>query len=326
MMRLTHLTIAVLVACTLVACHGTRSDKTSTASVIVPTFNADSAYAFVQAQVAFGPRVPETASHDACAEYLTTKLQQFGAQVEVQQGQMPLYNGEIKTLKNIIGRFGVDANRRILLCAHWDSRPFADHDANPDNHRKPILGANDGASGVGVLLEVARQIAQNTPTVGVDVIFFDLEDWGTPEFDTDNERADAWCLGSQYWAAASKGNNYRAEYGILLDMVGAPGACFYREQISTYFAKDLVDNVWETAQALGFGAYFVDTRGGAITDDHYYVNTIAGIPCIDIIQYNPYGNTGFADYWHTTADDMRHIDRRTLYVVGQTLLQVIYTE
>ena len=162
--------------------------------------------------------------------------------------------------------------------------------------------------------------------MGIDIVFFDLEDWGAPEFYTGDERPDDWCLGSQYWAAESKKNGYRADYGILLDMVGASGATFYREQFSTYFAGAVVDDVWRTAQAAGFGAFFVDMRGGAITDDHYYINTVAGIPCIDIIQYNPYGDTGFADYWHTTADDMRHIDRRTLYAVGQTLLQTIYSE
>ena len=210
-----------------------------------------------------------------------------------------------------------------MLCSHWDSRPFADQDPNPANHHTPILGANDGASGVGVLLEVARQLATNAPAVGIDIVFFDLEDWGAPEFYTGAERSDAWCLGSQFWAKEAKNAGYKADFGILLDMVGASGAQFYREQFSSHFARAVQDNVWNTAQSLGFGNTFVDARGGAITDDHYYVNTMAGVPCIDIIQYNPYGATGFGDYWHTLADDMRHIDRRTLYMVGQTLLQLI---
>ena len=326
MRRVTYLALAMLLVAGLAACNGVRRDKKQTAAVVVPTFKADSAYAFVQTQVDFGPRVPETAPHAACADFLTNTLQRFGAQVAVQQGKMNIYTGETKALKNIIGQFNADAKRRVLLCAHWDSRPFADHDANSVNRHTPILGANDGASGVGVLLEVARQVAHSAPAVGIDIVFFDLEDWGAPEFYTGDERPDDWCLGSQYWAAESKKNGYRADYGILLDMVGASGATFYREQFSTYFAGAVVDDVWRTAQAAGFAAFFVDTRGGAITDAHHYLNTVAGIPCIDIIQYNPYGDTGFADYWHTTADDMRHIDRRTLYAVGQTLLQTIYSE
>lgn len=323
MIHHTKIVLLPIVVVCLAACPNMRSEKPAAATAFVPTFNADSAYAFVQAQVDFGPRVPATAAHTACADYLTATLERFGAQVEVQQGEMPLYSGEKKPLKNIIGRFNADAKRRILLCSHWDSRPFADQDPNPANYHTPILGANDGASGVGVLLEVARQLVTNAPSVGIDIVFFDLEDWGAPEFYTGAERSDAWCLGAQFWAKEAKKAGYKADFGILLDMVGASGAQFYREQFSSHFARAVQDEVWNTAQSIGFGNTFVDVRGGAITDDHYYVNTIAGVPCIDIIQYNPYGTTGFGDYWHTLADDMRHIDRRTLYMVGQTLLQVI---
>ncbi len=323
MIHHTKIMLLPIVAVCLAACPNMRSEKPAAATAFVPTFNADSAYAFVQAQVDFGPRVPTTAAHAACADYLTATLERFGAQVEVQQGEMPLYSGEKKPLKNIIGQFNPDAKGRILLCSHWDSRPFADQDPNPANHHTPILGANDGASGVGVLLEVARQLSTNAPSVGIDIIFFDLEDWGAPEFYTGAERSDAWCLGSQFWAKEAKNAGYKADFGILLDMVGASGAQFYREQFSSHFARAVQDEVWNTAQSLGFGNTFVDARGGAITDDHYYVNTVAGVPCIDIIQYNPYGITGFGDYWHTLADDMRHIDCHTLYMVGQTLLQLI---
>ncbi len=323
MIHHTKIMLLPIVAVCLAACPNMRSEKPAAATAFVPTFNADSAYAFVQAQVDFGPRVPATAAHAACADYLTATLERFGAQVEVQQGEMPLYSGEKKPLKNIIGQFNPDAKGHILLCSHWDSRPFADQDPNPANHHTPILGANDGASGVGVLLEVARQLSTNAPSVGIDIIFFDLEDWGAPEFYTGAERSDAWCLGSQFWAKEAKNAGYKADFGILLDMVGASGAQFYREQFSSHFARAVQDEVWNTAQSLGFGNTFVDARGGTITDDHYYVNTVAGVPCIDIIQYNPYGTTGFGDYWHTLADDMRHIDCRTLYMVGQTLLQVI---
>lgn len=308
------------------ACAGqTKSDEKPANVIFVPTFSGDSAYQFVQKQVDFGPRVPNTKAHTACADYFVKVLQNFGAQVEIQSGEAVLYDGRKMPFKNVIATYNQKATKRILLCAHWDTRPYADRDKNSANHQTPILGANDGASGVGVLLEVARQLHVNQPTVGVDIVLFDLEDWGTPEFYSGPQREDTWCLGSQYWAEQAKKNSYKADFGILLDMVGAPGAQFYKEQISTYYASFAVEKVWSSAQSLGFGNYFLNNSGGAITDDHLYVNKIANIPCINIIQYNPYGTTGFGDYWHTLDDTMKHIDKNTLYVVGQTLLQVIYT-
>ena len=328
MINLVKLLLPLLSVAALGSCQNARTAKAQSTetAMTIPTFNADSAYAFVQRQIDFGPRVPATESHAACADYLAATLAQYGAQVEVQQGEMPLYSGEMKPLKNIIAHYNTAAKKRVLLCSHWDSRPFADQDANPANRHTPILGANDGASGVGVLLEIARQLQSTPAEIGVDIIFFDLEDWGAPEFYDGPQSEHSWCLGSQFWAKEAKKSSYRAEYGILLDMVGAPGAQFRREIISDYHARGTVDKVWNTAQSLGFGTTFLDERGGGITDDHCYVNVVAGIPCIDIIQYNPFSATGFADYWHTLGDDMRNIDRRTLYIVGQTLLQVIYSE
>ncbi len=322
MMRLANIWLFLSLIGTLTACQNTPKNQQSKSTV--PTFNADSAYLFVQRQVDFGPRVPDTKPHADCADFLAETLQRFGAEVEIQQGEKKIFSGETKPLKNIIGRYNSTAKNRILLCAHWDSRPYADRETDSKKQQTPILGANDGASGVGVLLEVARQLAQQRPTVGIDIVFFDLEDWGTPEFYTGNAPQDSWCLGSQFWAEEAKKSGYKANFGILLDMVGAPNARFFREQISNHYAANVVDNVWKTAQALGFGNLFVNERGGAVTDDHYYVNTIAQIPCIDIIQYNPYSETGFGDYWHTLDDTMANINRQTLYAVGQTLLQMIY--
>lgn len=309
----------------LAACAGKPNpEQQSIAAASTPVFNGDSAFQFVQCQVDFGPRVPGTAQHTACAAFLDTTFRRFGAQVTIQNGEATLYDGRIMRLKNIIASYNPQASKRLLLCAHWDTRPYADQDTNPANHRKPILGANDGASGVGVLIEVARQLHLNEPTIGVDIVLFDLEDWGTPEFYTAPQREDTWCLGSQYWSQQAVKSGYKADFGILLDMVGAPNAQFYKEQISTYYASFAVEKVWNAAQSLGFGSYFINQSGGAVTDDHLYVNRVANIPCIDIIQYNPYSTTGFGDYWHTVDDTMKNIDKNTLYVVGQTLLQVIY--
>lgn len=187
------------------------------------------------------------------------------------------------------------------------------------------MAANDGASGVGVLLEMARLIHKNEPTIGVDIVFLDSEDYGQSEAVGGQANEDSWCLGTQYWAANPHVQGYRARYGILLDMVGGKQATFYREQASEYYAGSVVNTVWSQAKSLGFGQYFVDEKGGAITDDHIYVNKIIGIPCIDIIQYDP--NTGgFAKYWHTVNDTMENVDKNTLFAVGTTLMHVIYNE
>lgn len=301
-----------------------KSDQSHT-QVAIPSFIADSAYQYIQNQVNFGPRVPNTSAHKACAEYLSAKLIEFGAEVTEQKVKLAAFNGDVLDAVNIIGAFNPTEKQRVLLFAHWDTRPWSDHDPNPANRKKPVLGANDGASGVGVLLEIARQLSINPPSIGVDIIFFDAEDYGAPE-DYRGDATNSWCLGSQYWAENPHKSPYFAKYGILLDMVGAENARFYREQISDYFAKSIVDKVWNTARNLGFEKFFINQKGGTITDDHLYINQLVGIPSVDIIQYNPHGETGFGDYWHTTQDDMSNINTETLFAVGTTILHIIYNE
>ena len=302
-----------------------RQPKAETKLVEVPSFSPDSAYVYVQRQVNFGARVPNTKAHEECAAFLSATLARFGAQVTEQRAVLTAFDGTPLNAVNIIGSFQPEKKTRVLLFAHWDSRPWADHDPDIQNYHTPVMGANDGASGVGVLLEIARQLSQNQPNVGVDIIFFDAEDYGAPENAVTNMQH-SWCLGSQYWAQNPHIINYRAKYGILLDMVGAPGATFYREQISEYFAANIVNKVWSQAQSLGFGNYFINQKGGTITDDHLYINRIAGIPSIDIIQYDPHSSTGFGHYWHTVNDTMDNIDKNTLHVVGTTVLHVIFNE
>lgn len=290
-----------------------------------PLFNADSAYSYIARQVDFGPRVPNTAAHRQCAAYLADQLTNSGAKVIKQNVDLKAFNGDVLSSVNIIGSYQLEKKERIALFAHWDSRPWADHDPNPSNRNKPVDGANDGASGVGVLLEIARQLGQKNPEIGVDVIFFDAEDYGAPaNFPGDAE--DSWCLGAQHWSRNPHVPGYQARYGILLDMVGAPAATFYKEMISMNYAAHVVEKVWTTASTLGFGSYFLNENGGGITDDHLYVNQIAGIPTIDIIQYDQQGSTGFGEYWHTSTDNMTNIDKNTLSAVGTTLLHVIYNE
>lgn len=247
------------------------------------------------------------------------------------------YAGEEQPVKNIIGRFGPADKPAILLCAHWDCRPWSDQETDPDKQAIPVLGANDAASGVGVLLEIARQLgiqqlkqenAQPIPTV--EIVFFDVEDMGTPEFYDGQHTEDTWCLGSQLWSKTNQQTAQRANkptnqhsFGILLDMVGAPNAIFPQEYHSLQYAKPYLERVWQTAEQLGYGSYFVRQQSYPLTDDHYYVNTIAGIPCLDIIHYDQYSGTGFPSYWHTNHDDMKNVAASTLKAVGTTVLTTI---
>jgi len=293
-------------------------------AIIAPNFDPDSAFYFVKAQTDFGPRVPNTEAHRRCAQFLQNKLEEYCDRVIVQPFIAHIFDGTKIDGKNIIGSFFPDKPKRILLAAHWDSRPFADNDSDPANRDKPIDGANDGASGVGVLLEVARQLKEKNSETGIDIIFFDAEDWGPRN--EQNEVGDWWCLGSQYWARNPHVANYKANFGILLDMVGAPNAKFLQEEISRRYASQIVSKVWAKAYQLGYKNYFLNFAGHPITDDHLYVNRIAKIPMINIIHQDHTTNTGFVSTWHTLQDNISNIDKTTLYVVGTTVLAVIYDE
>ncbi|MEI7981594.1 MAG: M28 family peptidase [Bacteroidota bacterium] len=295
--------------------------------VAVPEFNSDSAYAFVKAQLEFGPRVPNTRAHEQCAAWLTGELKTFAPGFTVQKGTVTAYNGTALAFQNIIASWFPETNNRILLCAHWDSRPFADHDPDPKNRRKPVDAANDGASGVAVLMEIARQLQLKAPPIGVDIILFDVEDYGPPQDQPVTENADEqWGLGAQFWSNTPHRNGYSARYGILLDMVGASNATFLMEGISMQYAGDIVKSVWAAANRIGYSSFFLFEQGGYITDDHVPINRIRNIPTIDVIHLDRNTATGFYPGWHTTHDNLDVIDKNTLKAVGQTLLTVIYEE
>ena len=304
--------------------YGSISRETAS-NTSTPVFNQDSAYAFVERQVRFGPRVPNTEAHKACAHYLASELERFGAKLYVQETVLTAYNGDRLQASNIIGAFNPEETNRIMLFAHWDSRPYSDQDPDVNNHYKPIDGADDGASGVGVLLEIARQINLNKIGKGIDIIFFDAEDYGVPSFLNDYSE-NSWCLGAQFWAKNPHVPNYKAEYGILLDMVGSKNATFFKEPTSVQYAAPVVEKVWSTARNLGYGKFFVNASGTPIIDDHEYVIKGRGIPCIDIINLDSSTRHGFGRYWHTQQDTMDNIDRETLKAVGQTVLEVIYKD
>lgn len=327
--------ILALVSGLFSACKKTKdSDENNTKtpiaadkSVQAPDFNADSAYVFIQRQLEFGPRVPNTPAHVKCGDYLVNTLKSYGAAVTEQKFEAPAFDGKKLQLRNIIASFNPEGTKRILLAAHWDTRPFADKDTKDKD--KPILGANDGASGVAVLLQLASMIASadTRPSVGVDMIFFDGEDYGKREDDVEGE-GDVlwWCLGSQHWSKNKHKENYTAYYGILLDMVGGKNDKFTQEGNSLIYAPKVVEKVWSAAQRLGYSSHFIPKQTDAITDDHFFVNEFAKIPMIDIVAYDTDKNQPFGDYHHTHRDNLDIIDRNTLKAVGQTLAFIIWNE
>jgi hypothetical protein len=289
----------------------------------VPSFDADSAYAYVAQQVAFGPRVPNSPEHLACATWLANELERHGAEVTVQEGRARAFDGTILNMKNIVGTFHPESRDRILLFAHWDTRPFADKDTV--RLREPIDGANDGASGVGVLLEVARQLGLEAADVGVDIVFFDAEDYGRPEWlPAVEDGYKTWCLGSQFWAENPHRIGYRARFGILLDMVGAGDAVFHQEGTSLRYAPHVVRKIWKRAGDLGFGDRFDASPTPPTVDDNLFVSELAGIPSANIVDYRTQVRPmGYGPFHHTHADNMDVIDRETLAQVGATVLSVV---
>ncbi len=303
-----------------------KSETAETAEKIIPApFDADSAFSFVKKQTDLGPRVSNSSANNQCASWLENTLKRFTPEVKVQSFDAKAYNGTILHLKNIIGSFNPGADKRVLLCSHWDSRPYADNDPDMANRRKPIDGANDGASGVGVLLEIARQLSLKKPSIGVDIVLFDGEDYGSPQ-DEQSQVEDDWCLGSQYWSRNPHVPAYSARFGILLDMVGAPSATFTKEGVSMYYAPDYVNRVWHIASQLGYDSYFVNDETSAIIDDHSYINDLRQVPTLDIIHHDPTTQSSFYKYWHTLGDNIEGIDKQTLMAVGQTVLTTVYQE
>lgn len=315
----------------LMAC-GQQKSNTSSADTIAltacPEFVADSAMKYIEEQCAFGPRVTGTEAHRLCGDYIVSKFQSFGCTVTEQMVELTAYDGTKLPGRNIVASVNPDCMDRVLLCAHWDCRPWADHDADEANHHTPILAANDAASGVAVMLEMARAIQSMPLNFGVDFICFDAEDWGTPEWDEENypDSHDSWCLGSTFWAQNPHKENYVARYGILFDMVGGRGSQFAMEGVSTYYAETVVQMLWHLAQQIGYGSFFPLKEGGMVQDDHVPVNQIAGIPCIDIIPHFEQGPSSFGPTWHTVHDTPENIDPAVLKAVGQSVVQLLYND
>lgn len=304
--------------------NATKSGETASADTktesAAPVFDADSAYAYVKKQVDFGPRVPNTEAHRRAADWMAAELRRRGADVTEQKMQLRAFDGTMLDARNIFAQFNPEAGERVLLLAHYDCRPWADEDPDPTKHRQPVDGANDGASGVGVLLEIARLISQSetAPAYGVDILFLDAEDWGNHNDD------ESWAMGAKYFARNPVVEGYSPSRAILLDMVGSKDATFYKEYFSEEAAPDLNREIWSIAADAGYDHLFKARIGSAVTDDHRALIDV-GIPAIDIIDYRmDASGGGFDPVWHTTSDTMANISPATLGAVGQTLARYLW--
>lgn len=297
------------------------SAPTPVQQIAAPTFNADSAFLFVKKQVDFGPRVPNTEAHRKCAAWLVSEFKRHGMTVLEQKFQAPHYKGTTFNGINIIAQYKPEIPRRILLAAHWDSRFHADQDTKDQS--KPILGADDGGSGVGILLEIARLLKEQPVDIGVDLVLFDAEDQGN-DSDDGQDYSKTWCLGAQHWSKNLHKPGYMPLFGILLDMVGGANPKFQKEGVSMQAAPGIVEKVWTTAASLGYSNVFVPEVGPSVTDDHYFVILNARIPMIDIISRPGGSKSGFVPHWHTHDDNMKAIDKNTLRMVGEVVTAVVY--
>ena len=288
---------------------------------------------YIQKQCDFGARTPGSPAHKACGDWIVAKFQELGATTNEQRTELRGYDGKLMPCRNIIASVKPELGDRILITAHWDSRAWADNDRDKSNHHTPVLAANDGASGVAVMLEIARALMTQQLNYGVDFVCFDLEDQGRPQWAEDamtdeelEDEQDYWCLGSRFWSETAYAKGYAARFAINLDMVGGRGARFEMEGYSLYYATPLVDMVWHLAEQLGYGEYFPIRKSGYVTDDHVPLNQLAHIPAIDIIPHQTNGRSSFGPTWHTVNDTPENIDPAVLKAVGQTLLQLLYND
>lgn len=319
--------ISLGVCSMLLSCQESNSNSASNSSSIVnntPVYTAQfltqDAYQYIQKQVDFGPRVPGTSAHKECADWLFSELNQYVDHIEMNPTQVKIGDGSMKPCYNIFGQINPEAQQRILLLAHWDTRPWADMENPPSN--QPVIGADDGASGVGILLALAKSIrnewGDDYHKIGIDILLTDVEDYGKTEWGNES-----YAIGTRYWANHAKENGYQAEYGILLDMVGAANARFSLEGYSRKYAPEILQKIWNIAHQSGYSSYFVFENGHEIVDDHVPINQILNIPTIDIINLPAGSRTGFVPHWHTLNDNMEVINHQTLEAVGQTLMNLI---
>lgn len=322
--------IPIFLAALAVGCSGSSRNATGASAAAddsieaAAVFDADSAFSYVRAQVAFGPRVPGTEGNRRCGDYIISELRRHGVDsIAVQTTSATAFNGDALPVRNIFASINPGATDRLLFAAHYDTRPWADNETDPELRNKPIDGANDGGSGVAVMLEMARQIARtDSLPVGVDLLFVDAEDYG----DGESSDEESWCLGTRRWVKQMPySQENRPRYAVVLDMVGGAGARFHREYFSDRFAPAVVSRIWEVARRSGYAGIFQNSQGGAVVDDHTVLNS-AGIPAVDVIESRNAETGTFPPTWHTHADNIENIDPASLKAAGQTMINLIFNE
>lgn len=295
----------------------TKKEAKKPKSIKIPVFNGDSAFTFVKKQVDFGPRINGSEAHKKAVDWFVKKFKSYGGEVKLQKFKATFPNGQTEDASNIIASFNPGKSKKVIIAAHFDTRMIAEKDPDPTKRDKPIDGADDGASGVGVIFEIARQISETPINMSIDFILFDAEDNGSEGND------ESWCLGSQYWSKQAAREGYEADFGVLLDMVGAKNAVFTKESVSKRYAGPLQDVIWNLAANMGYSDLFANIDRGSVNDDHLYVNKDAGIPMVDIINI-PDPVKGFGPYHHTHDDNIDNIDPNTLKRTGQVVLALIF--
>lgn len=320
-----------LLALTAVSCHRSPTPPQQAAR-LVPAFSADTVLRLCREQCAMGPRVMNSRAHDACREWIRRQFESRGLTVTEQEATLTGYDGTPLRSVNICATTDTTQRRpRILLCAHWDSRPWADNDPDSANWRRPVPAANDGASGVAVMIEIARLLTKaDTARVAVDFLCLDAEDWGTPQWYGGESRvSDPWALGAQHFAREYAAGRWprKYRYAVLLDMVGGEGATFAQEGCSRDMAPETVAKIWQAAARAGHAQLFPATAGSYVEDDHVPLNRVAAIPAADIIAYYPNcPQSSFGPTWHTVADTPERLSTTTLQGVGETLMELIFSE
>jgi hypothetical protein len=285
-------------------------------------FNADSALSYVRQQVAFGPRVPGTPGAEKAGDWIVDMMKRRADTVIEQRWKHTTLKGDSLPLRNIFARFRPQATQRVLYITHWDTRPIADADPVLGNRGTPILGANDGASGVGLLIALADALKKTPPNIGVDLLFVDGEDYGS--FDGPGNDV---LIGSKYFVEHLPSPDYRPIYGVLWDMIADADLNILQEPYSMNAAPEVVSRVWQKAADLGYSKYFVSrSLPSSITDDHVpFIEK--GFRVIDVldIEYGPLGPGGYAspNYHHTLGDTMEHISAKSLRIVGDVALSLI---
>lgn len=278
-------------------------------------FDGEAALRYAQAQVDFGPRVPGTEGHRLAGDWIVEQMRARADTVIVQEWKHVASTGDTLPMRNILARIRPELQQRVLYIAHWDTRPIAENADRREDRDTPIPGANDGASGVGLLVAVADALMQTPPQFGVDLLFVDGEDYG--DFNADRDVL----LGSKYFAANPPSEGYRPLFGVVWDMVGADGATFHQEGYSIQGAPEVVTRVWQKAADLGYSRYFVQRAGGPITDDHLPLLE-AGMRVIDVIDIDGNGRIRYPHH-HRLSDTMDKLSARTFQVVGDVATALV---